>query len=378
MKTWYAAIGLVLTACASSGSATDSGDSTDTTDAGLADVSEAGGSCIPRATQPCSCPDGTSGTQACSALGKWGACACGPSLDASVDVQSDAAPVCGDTICESSKGEDCVSCPTDCGQCKPCDYAPTCTGAASVPTTVTDLPSFDNMDQTSYSSTVPNAIPLMQTNCVAPQLKMAITGVQVILDGQSGPLNIGDGSADVFCAVTAQDAMNVQGAITQLFSGQKDHSPVRPVDALSGTFWGVPLVVAGTDGGKTTAPPLLSQSNIQIHYQCFRAESPDAVDKALSAIAGATAGISAIPGNPYGWAFGLGSAALQGILGAITGNGNHAWLDVIQNVSADALLDLTNGRTWKIHQSGNSDGHWEMELTVESWGCSILRPTGTH
>src|SRR5262245_10949778 len=132
MKTWLALAGALLVGCASSPSA----DSTV--------------SCEDGSTRPCTCDAGASGTQTCAAS-TWNACHCGM-LDAPIDQKSDAPAVCGDQRCENDKNEDCVSCPTDCGQCKPCDYAPGCSGAASVPLSFEPLDDFDNDGQPSYSS----------------------------------------------------------------------------------------------------------------------------------------------------------------------------------------------------------------------------------
>jgi hypothetical protein len=39
------------------------------------------------------------------------------------------------------------------------------------------------------------------------------------------------------------------------------------------------------------------------------------------------------------------------------------------------MLDLTNGRTWALRESG-WDGltHWDWQVSVESWGCANGHP----
>ena len=83
---------------------------------------ESGGSfeCEAGEEQACACPDGGEGVQICDpATGEFGECSgCPPPA------------VCGDDVCESELGEDCSSCPEDCGTCLDCEEAPTCEQAA--------------------------------------------------------------------------------------------------------------------------------------------------------------------------------------------------------------------------------------------------------
>ena len=369
MKKWLAlgAWGLLVAgACASNGTTDGSGLASNPI-------------CSEGYTRTCGCDAGPAGHQSCTSSGTWGPCQCGNNfIDANVnDVHSDAPPVCGDGFCEEDKGEDCVSCTTDCGECKPCDYAPSCSGAAAVPLSTSPLPSFDNDGASQCIGEEPDAgVPINKTNCVAPQLKLAIVDVRMV---KSGNYNLfgSDNGADTYCAITAQDKAIVSGVITPFMQAMHDGND-QPVAALSGTFWGAALVPAGSDAGASSTPaPQLSESNIQVQYQCVRVEGQSAFDKALGAIAGATGALAGVvPG--YGWAFGLGSAGVSAIAAAINGSGTYQRLNVVQTIAADTLLDLTNGKTWKIRQSGGNDGDWEIELTVESWGCSNRKAGSTN
>jgi hypothetical protein len=125
----------------------------------------------------------------------------------------------------------------------------------------------------------------------------------------------------------------------------------------------------------------LSQFNITVSYQCFMVTTPDALQKALGAIAGAAAGV---PGNPFGWAFGVGgAAAAAGAALAAACGGATPLLNVQQTIDASSLLELTNGNTWVIEQTGSTkvDGdcdlfgscNWDWELDIEAWGCAAPR-----
>lgn len=80
----------------------------------------------------------------------------------------------------------------------------------------------------------------------------------------------------------------------------------------------------------------------------------------------------------YGWVFGT-VAVLGTIIGSsLSGIADTQVLDVQQTISAGALLNLTNGRTWEIRsQRGNINlsGAWDLRLTMESWGCAGVRTT---
>ncbi len=111
---------------------------------------------------------------------------------------------------------------------------------------------------------------------------------------------------------------------------------------------------------------------------------PSALQNALDAIANYSGMIAGIPGNPYGWAFGLGGAAAAAAASAI-GTGAVPLLDVQQTISSDALLKLTNGYTWSIEQTGSTTANgdcgffgscdWDWQLGVEAWGCAALKAT---
>jgi hypothetical protein len=309
----------------------------------------------------CDCPAGPEGTQACS-NGTWGECLCDtPILDAGQPEA--AAPACGDSACNGD--ETCATCPADCGACPACTLAPTCTGASSVPSSPTALPAFDNAGQSLYSSGVGMGTPPdQQTECSNPLLKMRLQQVKVHENGASH-------DTEIFCMIQADDGQSSQLVLTQSFQNVADDNPPLVIAPSAGTFWG-----EAVNGVK------LSQFNITITYQCYIVLTPGTLEKALGAIAGVGGAGAAIPGNPYGWAFGVGGAAAAAIAAAVaTGSGAAQLLNVQQTIDSGALLELTNGYTWTIRQSGTTkvDGScgffstcdWDWELGIEAWGCAV-------
>ena len=89
--------------------------------------------CDPGSEQACTCDAGGTGTQTCLDDGTaWGPCG-----DCFIE------PVCGDSLCEDDKGEDCSSCEADCGLCLDCAEAPSCEAAAIPGIIDTHLESLD-------------------------------------------------------------------------------------------------------------------------------------------------------------------------------------------------------------------------------------------
>ena len=306
----------------------------------------------------CTCGS-ENGTQTCEANAKWSVCNCiGTPPDAG---NSDAPAVCGDNVCAPS--ESCVTCPADCGQCPACSLSPSCTGASSVPGDPMALASFNNAGQTMYTSGMGFGDPMGDVLCSDPLLKMRVSQVQVHKNGASGSL-------EMFCMVQADDGQSSQLMVTPDYMNLSDNNQPLLLSPAAGTFWG-----EAVNGVK------LSQFNITVTYQCFMVTTPDALQSALTAIAGVAGAGAAIPGNPYGWAFGAGGAAAAAAAAATaTGSGATALLNVQQTIDASALLKLTNGYTWVIEQTGSTkaDGQcgffsscdWDWELDVEAWGCA--------
>jgi hypothetical protein len=318
-------------------------------------------SCTVGDLRDCSCGGLQGGMQTCVA-GSWGDCSC---ADGMPDAASDAPAVCGDNVCESA--ENCVTCPADCGTCPACSASPSCTGASSVPDSPTALTSFNNAGQTMYTSGVGFGQTPAETGCSDPLLKMRISQIQIHKNGAPDSL-------ELFCLVQADDGQSSQLMLTSDYMNLADDNPAIVLSPSAGTFWG-----QAVNGVK------LSQFNITVTYTCYMVTTPDALQSALMAIAGVATAGSAIPGNPYGWAFGIGGAAAAAAAAATAvGSGASPLLNVQQTIDSGALLKLTNGYTWAIEETGSTkvDGDcdlfescdWDWELDVEAWGCAA--PTG--
>jgi hypothetical protein len=313
----------------------------------------------------CTCKGGRPGTSSCGDDGGWQACSCaGPSLEKDAGTKHDAAVVCGDGTCAGD--ETCVTCPADCGTCPACQLAPSCTGASSVPADATPLASFDNNGQSLYSSGADAGAPMGADNCSDPLLKMRVQQILIHQNGSSG-------GVEMFCMVQADDGQSSELMVTPDYMNLVDSNPALVLSPAAGTFWG-----EAVNGVK------LSQFNITVTYQCFMVLQPDALENALKAIAGVAGAAAAIPGNPYGWAFGVGgAAAAAAAAAAATGSGASVLLSVQQTIDSNSLLQLTNGYTWKIEQTGSTqlDGdcglfgscNWDWELDIEAWGCAAPR-----
>ncbi len=136
---YLVAVGLSLTACASSDDPRGDGDTTlattsagSTTDAPDPDASDDGtNACVPGMQSSCACPGGVDGVQACLADGSgFEACDC-PTADTGDDTTGGPPDMCGNAVCDAE--EDCMSCEMDCGVCEPCTAAPSCEGAQIPP-----------------------------------------------------------------------------------------------------------------------------------------------------------------------------------------------------------------------------------------------------
>lgn len=337
---------------------------------GISDTSGTSDACLPGDTRPCDCDGGTPGTETCSETG-WGACVCAPEKDAPTFeddggiVEDDGPAVCGDYRCDTKKGETCEDCPMDCGKCPECDLAPTCSGAFSAPPTFERLQEFDNNLQTSFSCGEDMGVPPEETTCSAPRLKMQIAQIRV---HRNGLASTAGNELDLFCMIEATDGSGGELILTPKFSKVGDNEVIN-LSGESGVFW-------GQDVGKVK----LSQFHITITYNCYRDNGKGVIEDVLDAVAGVGKDVASVPGNPYGWAFGLGSAAAAAASAAINNAGVKTILSVKQSIHQDALLLLASGKTWNIRDQGRLSEGWfsdeesDIELVVNAWGCSTPRP----
>jgi len=281
----------------------------------------------------CSCADGTTGTQSC-VNGSFGDCQCGG-----------VASTCGDSKCTGT--ETCLSCHDDCGDCPQCNAAPSCTDAVGVPANPSHRVDLDK----GIMSTVDGggAPDVDDHNCKEPQLRIRAASIKASKD-----------SGALYCIITASDGTNSEVAITTKTKDLKD-GETNYFDPTVGVFWGQKALV------KTS-------TNLTITYDCWHVGS-DAWSKALSALSSGAMMAGGIAG-PYGWAFGAaGAAAAAAASAAASTSGDDHLFNMQQTIDRKTLIDLTNGRTWDIHESGSCGTFctFDWTLTVESWGCADVK-----
>ena len=281
-----------------------------------------------------------------------------------VDAAPDAPDViarCGDGVCARGM-EDCTNCPLDCNRCPTCDMAPTCTGALAIPTASTALSACNNTsgsdERTNYACGTGLGVSPDATTCADPLLRIRVKQISI----RRGWFDVG---SNMYCILSAEDGRHSELLLTP------------------------PHAVAGNQNTTTINLPLgqsvvwgqgdlyRSISNVTISYRCYLTSNAGAAMAALDAIAGRAAMVSQ-HADGYGWVFGT-VAVLGTIIGSsLAGMMDRPLLDVQQTISAGALLNMTNGRTWEIrshHGDINLSGVWDMTLTMESWGCANVRTT---
>lgn len=277
-------------------------------------------------------------------------------FDVSADMGPEVPPKCGDLTCNGT--ETCETCPTDCGKCPKCDLAPSCTGAIAVPTTSTELASFNNDGKSLYVSGVGSGMAAGSTTCLDPRLRIRIRQINI------SKIGVWPGSLDMYCIINASDGATSEVALTPLQKGLKDGNPPLIFDPSVSLFWGQKEL-------RSTI------NNLTITYKCFRNEDLSAYEKVAGTIKDEAIKAGGVAGT-WGWAFGLGGIAAGIVEAALASSGGDTLrLNVQQTIDASALLDLTNGRIWKIRQSGSGgglNGTWDWTVEVEAWGCADARP----
>lgn len=336
---------------------------------GISDTSDRVDACVVGEERDCDCDAGKPGVETCTDTG-WGACVCAPGKgkpsfdDDGGDFEDDGPAVCGDFRCDSKKGESCEDCPMDCGECPTCDLAPTCTGAFSVPFDFERLPEFDNEGRDSFGSGEFMGTPPEETTCTAPRLKIQLSKVIAHRDGLS---TFGTGGFKIFCIVEATDNKDMELVLTEKMDLEGDGKS-QIVSGTNGIFW-----------GQGTSTVKQSQFHLTLNYNCYRDQDGNVWKDVLDGVSKAAGAGAGIPGNPYGWAFGLGSVAAAAAKSAIQDAGLTNVLSIEQRIHKDALLLLTQGKTWSIRQSGKfksgtGSEKSDVELVIRAWGCSTPKP----
>ena len=265
--------------------------------------------------------------------------------------------VCGDNVC--SVGETCTSCEKDCGACPACQAAPSCTDSVGVPAMPTERQDLDrgvdhpppDMAGSDMGSPL-TPPPAYAGNCDAAQLRVRLKSLKVTKHG-----------GQLYCLVTASDGVREEVVLSQKTKALSD-GDTSYFDPTLTTFW-------GGAGLQTTT------NNLTLTYGCYEIGS-DAWSSALGALSGA-AGMA--NSGPYGWAFGIASAgAAAAAAAAKATEGDTQRLNDQQTIDRAQLLDLTNGRSWQVRQTGSCGSlgpintcTYDWTLTLETWGCAAVK-----
>jgi hypothetical protein len=333
--------------------------------------------CVPGTSSPCTCEDGTTGTETCGDRGVYSLCSCTAPITNGSDAQAPTA-TCGDGVC--APAETCEACPTDCGKCAACELAPSCSVGVALPSQPKTL------DFNALSAPMPGpdggtATPT-SNNCGGAQLRLRISRIEVQHQGQEVWLPTGTlagPSESYYAIVQASDGLTIAGgdagtngtlelALTTPTAAIADYTGAdfAPSDSI---FWG-------------QAGPRLSQGNLTITYSVYQQKSAGSASTWAAVLnAAAQAAGSLSNAGPYGWAFGLGSVGLSAAAAAAQAaeqQGDWHMFDVTQTIDASWFLELTNGHSWSFNQNGGNAAFkypWGVTVYVESWGCADALPS---
>ncbi len=288
--------------------------------------------------------------------------------------------VCGDGVCEP--GESCTTCANDCGQCPTCTLAPSCSQGLALPSQPQSV-AFAGLATRAPVATDDAGVTLANT-CQDAQLRLRISRIDVGHQAKQVWLPTGTISGppqSYYCLLQASDGAVVSGSGPDAGTNGSVEVALTPPTALIPDFGGADFGPANSIfwGQKG---PRLTQGNLTITYGCFQQKQPgsDTWSNVLGAAAMAAGNLA--NAGPYGWAFGLGSVALQVAAAAVASaqqQGDWHMFDVTQTIDESRLLDLTHGRTWSFTEGGGNAAFqypWSLKVTVEAWGCADPKPAG--
>jgi len=261
-------------------------------------------------------------------------------------------PVCGDVVCELDRGEDCLTCPLDCGECPTCDLAPTCTGAMALPTSAVPLEDCNNGDRINYACGTEIGLPASETDCTDPQLRVRIREIEIRRDDLI--------KTGFYCVVTAED-----GSHSELLLSRRQEvasgTSVWPMPLAESVFWG-------------QGDLYRSISNLTLTYECYLSPDASEYEQLFDEVSDSAADV-ADDGDGYGWVFGTVSVAGAIIAAALGTMSDERILAVQQTIDAGALLELTNSRTWTIEHHDDSiwPNAYDVVLRIQAWGCASAR-----
>ncbi len=386
--------------------------------------------CVPGKVETCPCAGGGSGVQACNEDGTgFEACECGDGSTTSSTSGGGEIDPCGDGVCIDD-GEDCHSCPLDCGTCAPCDLAPSCANAEIPPAS---MPHEGSLDVT---------LEELNADAIQGRMEKAIQeggpGVRVLAAALSAPMadenplvtrlrEVFDANPKATAALRrglGKTSMVSPTLYAQNFPPLLPNHTTLAKEFPGGTMeCGAPLLrlrvasvtvheedddfandivycsvmteaAAGAEVRVTPQTPNLDEGdsfafpieagimwgqlgpktpggNMLVTYDCFEADSNSGYQDLINSIGAAASDIGGLVGGTYGWVLEAVGALAPVVSGAIALDADDHLFNATQTIPLEQQLDMTNGRYWSVRRSGThylSD--WDWELRVEAWGCA--------
>lgn len=319
----------------------------------------AAGECNDGETRACTCSDSVDGMQTCGPTRAYGTCVCKPSTQAACP--GDAERLDGG----SPSGKKCQVCDFDVAPTSEtaCPATPACgNGSLGVPAESSVRDDLATFVDNGVLVGVDAGAPAENARCLPPQLRVRIQKLDMHAGGGEG-----------YCIVEATDGVTSAAAMTMKTAaiGAGDDFPF-PVDQA--LLWG-------------QRRPECTSNNLTLTYYCFKV-----IDNSTWSAAAKAMGDTAVQfgGSPfagqYGWAFGLGGAASNAVAAGITAaQKDEIRIKIQQTIPANALLDLTNGRTWSVRSRVKEKctpvgclRDFDWELTLQAWGCAEKLPDAPH
>ena len=381
--------------------------------------------CVPGHQTLCACAGGGEGLQLCKDDGS-GLTAC--------DCTNDETPPpdgCGDGFC--SPTEDCHTCASDCGQCAPCEIAPSCDNATVPPVDVPHAPDFDipKMELMSrekleqrLAASVAQAGPEMRVLAAAldiehPNEHPWITELRGVLDAhpaaadalrhqlelagmESPALYRAEFPEPKYDMVNLPKPLNGEGGtiecgdpllrlnIAQIKVHEEDDDFANDIvycvvqaEASNGAEVRITPQTPNLDEGETHEFALESSvfwgqqgpstpgGDLLVTYDCIEADTTDGYQNMVNAIGEAATELGDGVEGDNGWVL-TGAGAIAPIVSTgLALDTDDQLFNAQQTIPAEKHLEMTNGTYWTVRRDGTHlFSDWDWELTIKAWGCA--------
>lgn len=384
-------------------------------------------SCIPGQQLNCFCDDGLAGIRQCLEDGQgYTECDCEFARQQRVDR-------CTNGSCEEAYGENCNTCPEDCGLCADCDIAPSCEHAQVPPA---DVPHAAEFDVPKMDWVPPEQI----AQDLAQRIAQRGEGMRVLaaaLDSRHlpGEHQLVSRLRQVFAQhpeVTARLRQQLQRSGMTSVAAFRDAYPViqlsSPMQPTSNEFplpmdCGKPMLrvavssitvheedddmtndivycvvqseaAGGAEVRVTPKTPNLDEGDSFIYsidegvfwgqlepmyaggdiiatYDCIEADTDDGYVNLLAAIGEASMQVGGVIPGQSGWIFVVVGIVASIVAGALALDGDDHLFHAQQAILEEHHMAMTNGVYWTVRREGTHNlSDWDWELFVKAWGCA--------